>query len=495
MANLDKNIIITPNKSSASDDPKIVFSAANTANGPYNITLKTYPTNNGTLSFEGTSGQLFSISNTMSGTIFSVNDVSGIPSIEVLDTGVVKLAQYGGNVGLGTSNPTVKLHTFGMPIVNGGARYVALFDENQAASAGRGGGIAFAQQGSVLGGIFSYEEASSAAAAAMVFSTVSASTVSERMRITSNGQLNLNTTWLSGWGSDYRLGIKSTNTNNYNGIVIECSTNGSGMSLAHTGSVGVISMNYGASGTYYPLTFDIAGERMRIHTSGGVSIGNTTDPGATNLSVTGRSTLTGGIQGTVQRGSYGSVSVYGNSGAYAGFDINDYALTWMANSSSVSFGVYKTNNAWAFYFDYAGVLQVGTVPGGSVTGNISGNAATATKLSTTTTGTAPAYANRGWASFASGGTISESVNVSSISYFAVGNHGVNLTTAMTTANYAYTGSTTGTAADAYAIVCEFSRNGGTIHAQTASQFTVITCTGGQNNSFRNPDRICAMAYQ
>ena len=57
----------------------------------------------GTLSFEGSVGQLFSITNSMTGTIFSVNDISGIPSIEVLDTGVVKLAQYSGFVAYGVS--------------------------------------------------------------------------------------------------------------------------------------------------------------------------------------------------------------------------------------------------------------------------------------------------------------------------------------------------------------------------------------------------------
>ena len=58
----------------------------------------------GTLSFEGTVGQLFSITNSMTGTIFSVNDISGIPSIEVLDTGVIKLAQYAGFVAYGVSS-------------------------------------------------------------------------------------------------------------------------------------------------------------------------------------------------------------------------------------------------------------------------------------------------------------------------------------------------------------------------------------------------------
>lgn len=106
MALSDKNIVITPNISSSTDDPKIVFSGASSTLGPQNITLKAYPTNGGTLSFEGSAGQLFSITNSLTGTIFSVSDISGIPSIEVLDTGLVKLAQYGGNIllGSGTDN-------------------------------------------------------------------------------------------------------------------------------------------------------------------------------------------------------------------------------------------------------------------------------------------------------------------------------------------------------------------------------------------------------
>jgi hypothetical protein len=103
MAHSDKNIVITPNIGSTTADPQIVFSGANASLGPQNITLRTYPTSNGTLSFEGSAGQLFSITNSMSGSIFSVNDVSGIPSIEVLDTGVVRIAQYSGRVLIGTA--------------------------------------------------------------------------------------------------------------------------------------------------------------------------------------------------------------------------------------------------------------------------------------------------------------------------------------------------------------------------------------------------------
>lgn len=63
----------------------------------------------------GNTGQLFSVTDSMTGTIFSVNDISGIPSIEVLDTGLVKIAQYSGNVliGTGTDNGTDKLQVNG----------------------------------------------------------------------------------------------------------------------------------------------------------------------------------------------------------------------------------------------------------------------------------------------------------------------------------------------------------------------------------------------
>lgn len=102
MALADKNILITPNISQAAD-PVINFSGADAATSAQNISMTIYPTNSGTLSFDGLIGQLLSLSNNSSGTIFSVNDISGIPSIEVIDSGLIKLAQFSGNVLLGTA--------------------------------------------------------------------------------------------------------------------------------------------------------------------------------------------------------------------------------------------------------------------------------------------------------------------------------------------------------------------------------------------------------
>jgi hypothetical protein len=102
MAHTDKNIVITPHSGNTTNDPRIAFSGANSAVSAQTVTLFAYPTEAGTISIEGTPGQLFSVTNNLKGTIFAVSDISGIPSIEVLESGIVELAQYNGNVLIGT---------------------------------------------------------------------------------------------------------------------------------------------------------------------------------------------------------------------------------------------------------------------------------------------------------------------------------------------------------------------------------------------------------
>ena len=93
--------------------------AAGSSTGQH-ITQKAYELNSGTLSWEGSAGQLFSITNNLtSGSIFSVNDVSGIPSIDVNANGTVSMVSYGGNLGIGTTNPTSKLHVVGNVNISG----------------------------------------------------------------------------------------------------------------------------------------------------------------------------------------------------------------------------------------------------------------------------------------------------------------------------------------------------------------------------------------
>ena len=57
------------------------------------------------IDIQGSEGQLFSVTNNLtSGSIFSVNDVSGIPSIDVDANGTILLAPYGINENVGVRN-------------------------------------------------------------------------------------------------------------------------------------------------------------------------------------------------------------------------------------------------------------------------------------------------------------------------------------------------------------------------------------------------------
>jgi hypothetical protein len=86
------------------------------------ITLSVLSDN--TLSFEGSSGQLFSINNNLSsGTIFSVNDISGIPIIRANANGTLSMGEFTGSVGVGLSNPSYKLHIAGDTNLSSGYVY------------------------------------------------------------------------------------------------------------------------------------------------------------------------------------------------------------------------------------------------------------------------------------------------------------------------------------------------------------------------------------
>jgi len=94
MANSDKNIVITPNIGQAG-----LPTLALTGQGNVPISLRVLDDSFGTLSFQTSSGtQLFSINNSTTGSIFSINDLSGLPVIDVSSEGNVDLAPYGGSV-------------------------------------------------------------------------------------------------------------------------------------------------------------------------------------------------------------------------------------------------------------------------------------------------------------------------------------------------------------------------------------------------------------
>jgi hypothetical protein len=101
MANSDKNIRITTSKNKATF-PNIVFTGS--AAGSSVVTLEVLDDN--TLSFTSNEGQVFSLdSNLTVGTIWSVNDVSGVPLLRASAGATIGIAEYGGSVGIGTQTP------------------------------------------------------------------------------------------------------------------------------------------------------------------------------------------------------------------------------------------------------------------------------------------------------------------------------------------------------------------------------------------------------
>ena len=55
---------------------------------------------------QGSQGQLFSVTDDLSGSIFAVSDISGVPIFDVNSSGV---SYFDGKVGIGTASPTSNL--------------------------------------------------------------------------------------------------------------------------------------------------------------------------------------------------------------------------------------------------------------------------------------------------------------------------------------------------------------------------------------------------
>lgn len=113
MPDIHKDIVITPNRGQPGQ-PQIAF----TGFGNTTITLKVLDDAFGTLSWEGVQGQVFAINNNLSsGSIFSVNDISGLPVIDVNANGNISFAGVAGTtngfLGIGVTNPTAKLEVKG----------------------------------------------------------------------------------------------------------------------------------------------------------------------------------------------------------------------------------------------------------------------------------------------------------------------------------------------------------------------------------------------
>ncbi len=95
MSDLNKNIVITPNTGNETN-PIITFI------GKSNIPSYLKVLDDGTVSFEGSAGQILGITNTLDGSLVIIKNKIGVPTLEVLDDGLLKLSEYANNILVGT---------------------------------------------------------------------------------------------------------------------------------------------------------------------------------------------------------------------------------------------------------------------------------------------------------------------------------------------------------------------------------------------------------
>ena len=185
-----------------------------------------------------------------------------------------------GNVGIGTTAPSSsagKLVVSGAANVYGDERKILNLIDTTALATGVGAGISFwgtSESGggtSQFGSIKGIKENATSAnyAGALAFVTSNSSNVqTERMRITSGGNVSIGKATNGGTKLEVVGAIKAEN-----------SANDSGLYFSNDGSLSTINSSYGSTGAYTPIRFLTSdAERMRLSTGGTLFIGGTSSP-------------------------------------------------------------------------------------------------------------------------------------------------------------------------------------------------------------------------
>ena len=164
--------------------------------------------------------------------------------------------------------------------------------------------------------------------------------------------------------------IRVNNTNGTSGTGNQLAFQSNNTNVATYGWNYTGGIFYSTITSYQHITFSTAGasptEKMRIFGSGGVSIGNTTDPGAGNLLVNGNgffgTTSSGGgrlnVKSSTSSTTYGQAITFSDATADGGY-ANLTLSTTSTNNRQLSFGIDETNG-WTWQQNIQ--QGVGTTP-------------------------------------------------------------------------------------------------------------------------------------
>jgi hypothetical protein len=258
------------------------------------ITLSVLTDNS--LLFEGTSGQLFSIDNNLiTGEIFSVSDISGLPIISAYANQNVTVGEFGGNLGIGLSNPFYKLHVIGS---------VGFTSSTASTSTSTGtlvvsGGVGIGQSVSIGGRLQLFNSSNYTA----FVSSASGNTVYTLPATT------------PATGSSV---LQSTSAGVMSWVPMTASGSGTGISTLNTLTDGIQYFSTGTSGSIFNISSSGSTHTFNIPIAGSASTGLISTSSQT---IAGQKTFTsaiiGDLTGTATTSGFASTASYANQSGYA----------------------------------------------------------------------------------------------------------------------------------------------------------------------------------
>ena len=187
------------------------------------------------LDIQGTQGQLFSVTDDLSGSIFAVADISGVPIFDVNSSGV---SYFDGNVGIGTTSPASKL------VVEGaGEQWISVFTTDTTGAGAENGYRTQSSTGSRQNTLYRHTATNLVTLRAGTddgaINFIAGGSAAERMRILANGNVGIGT------------------TSPAQNFVVADATLGNGIELVPGATATIQTYNRGSS-SYNNLNLDVA---------------------------------------------------------------------------------------------------------------------------------------------------------------------------------------------------------------------------------------------